>query len=402
MTNKITVVDARMGRGKTSAAIRYMNDHKGERRFLYITPYLTEVRRVCDLCEFIEPDDETSSKLAKLKQLMRLGRNIASTHALFDLLDAEALTLAEESGYSLIMDESPELVSHLPTSKQDTEYILRELADIAEDNRVIWRDDGYKGVWGGYKELASKGRLYNVGEAFYRVTDPHCFRVFREVFLLTYLFDGQLIRAYLDCFGFTYEIIGVRQDDIGYCFSDAPDAPPPVDLSRLIRFVEKPRMNRVGEGKNALSVSWYSRRHRGDAEIKALRNNLRTFFERMITSEGGEHLWTTYVDRKHWLLGQRGRFSTGFLALNARATNAYRDATAVAYLVNRFVDPNIAKFFASRGVRIDADQFALAEMLQFIWRSAIRDGKEIDLYIPSRRMRELLKGWMKSVNGGVM
>ncbi len=41
--NTITVVDARMGRGKSSAAIRYMNRYKDSKGFLYITPYLDEV-----------------------------------------------------------------------------------------------------------------------------------------------------------------------------------------------------------------------------------------------------------------------------------------------------------------------------------------------------------------------
>ena len=46
--HQITVVDARMGRGKSSAAIRYMNENKGKRRFLYITPFLDEVGRICE------------------------------------------------------------------------------------------------------------------------------------------------------------------------------------------------------------------------------------------------------------------------------------------------------------------------------------------------------------------
>lgn len=46
--NTITVVDARMGRGKSSAAIRYMNRYKDSKRFLYITPYLDEVGRICE------------------------------------------------------------------------------------------------------------------------------------------------------------------------------------------------------------------------------------------------------------------------------------------------------------------------------------------------------------------
>lgn len=46
-------------------------------------------------------------------------------------------------------------------------------------------------------------------------------------------------------------------------------------------------------------------------------------------------------------------------------------------------------------ISVDENGYALSEMLQFIWRSAIRDGKEIWVYIPSIRMRELLKQWIK-------
>ena len=45
--NKITVVDAPMGKGKTSWAIKYMNELGKEyfrNRIIYITPYLDEVK----------------------------------------------------------------------------------------------------------------------------------------------------------------------------------------------------------------------------------------------------------------------------------------------------------------------------------------------------------------------
>lgn len=44
--------------------------------------------------------------------------------------------------------------------------------------------------------------------------------------------------------------------------------------------------------------------------------------------------------------------------------------------------------------------YALSTMLQWIWRSAIRRGEEIWLYVPSRRMRTLLKDWMERVQNG--
>lgn len=93
-----------------------------------------------------------------------------------------------------------------------------------------------------------------------------------------------------------------------------------------------------------------------------------------------------------------GRFRNNFLQTNARATNKYRGCTDIAYMVNRFADPNIMKFFHTHNIAVDADAYAQSEMLQWIWRSAIRDGKPINLYIPSRRMRELLIDWIKSVS----
>ena len=49
---------------------------------------------------------------------------------------------------------------------------------------------------------------------------------------------------------------------------------------------------------------------------------------------------------------------------------------------------------------MDQDGYALSEMLQWIWRSAIRDGKEINLYIPSKRMRTLLTDWIDETSQG--
>ena len=45
-------------------------------------------------------------------------------------------------------------------------------------------------------------------------------------------------------------------------------------------------------------------------------------------------------------------------------------------------------------IEIDEDGFALSELLQWIWRSQIRQGKPIILYIPSKRMRELLEDFL--------
>ena len=47
---------------------------------------------------------------------------------------------------------------------------------------------------------------------------------------------------------------------------------------------------------------------------------------------------------------------------------------------------------------LNNDKIALAEMLQWIWRSQIRRGQPINIYIPSKRMRRLLMEWLYGSN----
>ena len=42
----------------------------------------------------------------------------------------------------------------------------------------------------------------------------------------------------------------------------------------------------------------------------------------------------------------------------------------------------------------DKDLWALSNMIQFVFRSRLRKGEPINLYVPSRRRRELFKRWL--------
>ena len=59
-----------------------------------------------------------------------------------------------------------------------------------------------------------------------------------------------------------------------------------------------------------------------------------------------------------------------------------------------FLNPIIKQFFIDKGVSVEEENFALSEMLQWIWRSAIRNNEKINIYIPSKRMRDLLLNWL--------
>lgn len=392
----VTVVDARMGRGKSSAAIRYMNQHKGTKRFLYVTPYLDEVGRICECCNFDQPDSDCMTKSAELKRQLRIGHNIAATHALFFLMDDEALDLVREKHYSLIIDESIQVIERLNVTSNDFQLIVNQLATEQDDGRLEWRDKDYAGRFHDYKEMADTGSLFRLDSAIFEILNPALLLAFDEVFMMTYLFDGQYQKGYLDFFGFHYNIIGIELDEAGFRFSDRPDAPPPMDYSQLIRIVDDPKLNMIGDSHYALSKAWYDRRGYDHPDIRKLRNGLKKYFQSIPGGSSDTRLWTCFKSSANKLVDARtGRFRRSFLQSSARATNQYRDRTDIAYMINRFMDPNIMKFFRMRDVSINAEHFALSEMLQWIWRSAIRDDKPINLYIPSSDMRELLMSWIE-------
>ena len=150
----------------------------------------------------------------------------------------------------------------------------------------------------------------------------------------------------------------------------------------------------MGNDYYSLSSSWFSNEE-NDEQITLLKKNVYNFFNN-IACEGhsvsSNNIWTVFKQVKSRLRGKG--YAKGFVATNCRATNEYGNRTAVAYLVNRFPNTVVRNFFTAKGIKFDEDAFALSEMLQFIWRSAIRNNKPIDLYIPSSRMRKLLMDWV--------
>ena len=87
-------------------------------------------------------------------------------------------------------------------------------------------------------------------------------------------------------------------------------------------------------------------------------------------------------------------YAMAFCPCNARASNEYADCHNLAYMVNVFVNPFIIRWFSDHGINVDEEAYALSQLLQWIFRSAIRNDESINLYLPSSRMRRLLEDWL--------
>jgi len=93
----------------------------------------------------------------------------------------------------------------------------------------------------------------------------------------------------------------------------------------------------------------------------------------------------------------KGRgYSKGFVPCNARGTNEHMHKSALAFLVNFYINPDLEAFIRHYNTDYDSELYALTILLQWIWRSRIRNGKSIIVYIPSYRMRTLLINWMST------
>ena len=403
---KVKVCDMIMGAGKTESAISLMNSDQ-DSHFIFITPYLEEVERIKSSCadrEFKDPQHKGEGKLEDLHELLAAKRNIASTHALFKRYNQETISLIRDGGYKLILDEVFEVTKVIEISQKDFKMLTdQKMIEADEDGRVRWMMPEYEGKFEDLRDMCMTGNviMYN-GCMLLWLFPVEVFHAFLDVIVLTYMFDSQVQKYYFDMNGIEIQHIGTMYERGEYHFCDYPRMPNYVQsLHEKIHVMDDVKLNAIGNGFGNLSSSWFLRakKEKGRPMLKALQKNLINVFKNKCNVGTDQNLWTVFKDYRDLIKGKG--YTKGFLSCNVRATNAYRDRDHLAYCVNIFYNPLLKNYFKDHGVNVQEDEYALSEMIQWIWRSAIRDGKEIWVYVPSRRMRDLLKQWLLDLSSPV-
>jgi hypothetical protein len=398
-----------MGSGKTSAAINLMNNDT-ENNYIFITPYLPEVERIKTSCKerkFYEPKvfskyGETFYKIDSLHKLLEDNKNIATTHALFKMSTQETRELIHTGNYILILDEVMEVIKQLEVSPSDVQMLLNEKWIINNNNQIEWNTEKeniegeYTGEFSTVKRLAlNKNLILHNGKILFWNFPADIFKLFKEVYILTYMFDAQLQKYYYDMNNITYEkYISVNEND-SYIFKkneNYSDKEIKAELKEKIN-IYYGSLNIIGEDKHSLSKSWYDNKKHLH---KKLKNNVTNYFINIMGTKSNFNMWTTFKTFKGKLSGKG--YTKGFVSCTARATNEYSHKNTLAYTINRFINPIIKEYFYSYNVSLNDDLFALSELIQWIWRSDIRNNNKINLYIPSSRMRQLLIDWLNDKN----
>lgn len=403
----VKVCDAIMGSGKTSATINYINEHP-EKRFIYITPYLAEAERIkqaCPAADFIEPTNTEQhgfSKMNHTAELVKERRNIASTHKALSLYTPEMYQELKDAHYTVIIDEEVSVVEEDAGVNCDDISLMQDAGYIEEvsPNEFALTEKGKQYSGGRLAKLVNRMRCQTLlltsssraTKTYYWKFSKELFSAADEVLVLTYLFDRSEMQMFFAISEIEYTNIGISYTpETGYQFCDHKDYIPPyvANLDQMIIIEQRERLNEVGKNKTSLSMGWYQTRK---VELDELRRNIYNYFRNRADGSVDDRMCGTF--KAHWgKIRGRGYWNSN-VVFSQNATNAYADKTVLAYPVNLFASPSIVNFYRIHGQEFDNDRWALSTMVQWIWRSAIRNGKQIQLYLPSRRMRELLYKWI--------
>ena len=220
------------------------------------------------------------------------------------------------------------------------------------------------------------------------------FKCFDESFIFTYLWEGSIQKAYFDIHGLQYQKFMLNgselvQHDLKLEYEKRRR------VADLINIYEG-KLNKIGTkiGKtNPLSKTWYENKLKKDRFIlEVVRRNTENFFRTASRTVSSDNMYSVFKFCKKHIKGKG--YSKGFISCNARGINQYRDKKALAYLLNYFMYPDTKQFVSHYKMNFSEDLYALSALLHWIWRSQIRDGKPIQIYVPSERMRLLLKNWL--------
>lgn len=399
---KVTIVDSICGSGKSTFFFNKMNTEK-EKRFIYITPYLDEIQRCIDTCSdrhFTQPKNLGKGKLDNLNKLLKEGKNIASTHALFRLCNEETLKCLNEMNYTLILDEVMDVVELMTVTKKDLQGMFNNKYIEVDENtkKIKWIDKEYKGKFDVIKSEIECGDVYLVRDRLMIWTFPvSVFNAISESFILSYLFEGQLQRYYYDMHKIKYDYKSIKNIDGKYVISEYHEIENMDYIKKCINVYDG-KMNNIGEyddNKNPLSVTWFKSNYGDKTDaLDVLKRNMTNYFQKICKTSSDVNMWTVFKEYKGKCKGKG--YTKGFVSCNCRATNVYSNKKSLAYCINIFNNPMIIGFFKDNGVVVNQDKFALSELIQWMFRSSLRNGENIDMYIPSERMRSLLLRWLNS------
>lgn len=431
---QVIIHDQLPGTGKSHRMIERINNSNTDERFIVVTPFLAECHRYAGTegdpdseerqlplrddqgkviytgkgCSasgrrFEHPVSGYKTKVEHIASLVEQGKDIVTTHAALKLFTPETVKNVKDAGYTLIIDEELECIKPHPVKAHRRKMLLGSGAVYEDEFGLLrWAED--YSIEDDTKDLDSSGFSWDMqikalcdNGSLVLIADEkgnrdlfmweypiEFIKAFDKIEVLTYLFQGSIFEKYLDFYKIPHSTILGPQIQSNIC--------------DLIKIVDNPKMNRVGDRFDSLSVTDQRKYNKDSAVSQIIRANLGNYFRNATygKSQPQDRLWTCLGEAFNYFKG--AGYTKCHIAHNTKAVNHYIDTSQLAYIFNANMHPEPYKYLQDRGAEYapDKDRYALSELIQWTYRSRVRKDEPINLYIPNIRMRNLLVDWMSN------
>ncbi|MEP3805908.1 MAG: hypothetical protein ABJM80_19230 [Sulfitobacter pontiacus] len=400
----LRLIDRPCGTGKTSQMLKSFQENKC---YIVILPTLDEVERVIRDASvpFLQPDVDNSdheTKREHLRELLLSGQNVATTHKLYQ----EVAILAREGlldQYHICLDEVLDVCAAVDgKSSRSFEqfYVKGGYARVDHKGRVSttpkWEaelDAVSDTLSVSLYRLAKAEMLHYVDGTFFMWALPQELLTAGASFTIyTYLAEGSTLLAYLNKLQIPY----LHDVDV------ALEARFRAKAKQLVTIKDIPSMSKVN--------LTYSGQTQGKSVAKVVSRSLRSLRRGELKDVPLSNVLITSVKNKWYAKGnddpksrKAGCFAVGtkmfkdvtWIANTTRGTNNFAHATHLVYLYDQNMNPFIKRWLGLASDLEAQDRYALTELIQWAYRSRVRMGEPITLFLPSKRMRGLLENWLQ-------
>lgn len=409
MQTKIELLDSIMGSGKTQGVIQWMLNNP-QNKYLYVSPMLTEVEEriptACQALEFTYPcTEEYKTKGQHLLKLLEEGCNVSFTHSLFTDLTKQHLALIRKHEYVLIVDEEVAFIEPYKGNYSRDDIVSLEKAGhirVEEDNlgRVVWQwyDDNEMNdtAYSKLKRMSDLGMLY-CAKRDRKIMVVHLpielVQSSRRVILLTYLFKGSVMESFMDLKGI--EIVPFKEVVPPKTTKDVL-----TKAKSLITFIDTTTTKAVSN--LSMSSTWYSK-NATTADLEKVSNAIFSVYRKFGDKESfiftapkslADYEYVKEERLKRNIIHKKMPKDVDWIYCGTKATNMWSHKSIAVHAYNRYVNTAIKAYLQDYGTPPDDDMFALSEMVQWIFRTCIRNDEPLQLCILNSRMKRLLIDWL--------
>lgn len=413
MQAELVIFDEPCGSGKSQELkrqLRHVQQHipEGSRGNLVVVPYLSEVDRFQEEVGpdwLYTPEDIDGPKLEDLQRAMIQGRNIITTHALFEKIRYFEHLLYK---YDVIIDEVPQTTKKVPMflgTVGFNDLVKDKYVTIDPKTGLMQVTAGIGKVIKKYRGGTSKDRevarfLTQVSRTdVYYVNDTCClmpipdsfFTKPKRVRILTFLFAGTQLQRYITAKGYKYH--------------------PECNLNELEKFKARTRKLLTFYDCNSQVATSFTAMTAPKSEARKTVGNFVVRAMKRLREEQSipqaEVLVASFKDA--WYGRELNRHSqvadatclrkltklsgATYTPLITRGTNQYADKSVLLLLGTEILHPGIAKFLGMTTGEEQA-QHKISEMIQLLYRTRIRRGLPVTIVIADKENEVLLRSFL--------